>query len=182
MSAKKSITSIEYREIPEAEGYRFGADGSIWSRWRSGGFSNRTPTYPWREIKPSIGKRGYPRANLRIEGNVKLVYFHTMILWAFVGPCPDGMECRHIDGNPLNNRIDNLVWGTPKENVADQFRHGTHALGAKRQCTKLTEDQVRAIRKAHAAGKRMSVLAREYHVDPWNVNCIVNRRTWKHVL
>jgi hypothetical protein len=51
---------------------------------------------------------------------------HRVILTAFAGPCPPRMECRHFNGDPLDNRSENLPWGTRSENVMDLVRHGTH--------------------------------------------------------
>jgi hypothetical protein len=59
------------------------------------------------------------------RGRKRTTQVHRLVLAAFVGPCPDGMECRHLDGNPANNRIENLCWGTRAENNADRVRHGT---------------------------------------------------------
>lgn len=51
---------------------------------------------------------------------------HRLVLEAFVGPCPPGMECRHFpDRDPGNNRLDNLQWGTHQENEEDKETHGT---------------------------------------------------------
>lgn len=76
---------------------------------------------------------------------------HVLVLLAFVGPCPEGMECRHLDGNPANNRLDNLCWGTGSENWNDKRRHGTLNILRGEDCpySKLTEDTVREIRKRY---------------------------------
>jgi hypothetical protein len=50
---------------------------------------------------------------------------HRLVLLTFVGPCPPNMETRHLDGQPSNNRLDNLCYGTRRENMADRIRHGT---------------------------------------------------------
>lgn len=50
---------------------------------------------------------------------------HELVLTAHVGPCPPGMECRHLDGDEKNNALSNLVWGTPPEQALDRVRHGT---------------------------------------------------------
>lgn len=55
-----------------------------------------------------------------------LQYAHRLVLLAFVGPAPKGQEGCHADGNPLNNRLDNLRWDTRSGNVQDSIRHGTH--------------------------------------------------------
>jgi predicted XRE-type DNA-binding protein len=45
-------------------------------------------------------------------------------LETFIGTCPSGMECRHLDGNPRNNKLDNLCWGTHSNNMKDRTKHG----------------------------------------------------------
>lgn len=51
---------------------------------------------------------------------------HRLILEAFVGPCPGGMETLHRNGVRDDNRVENLTWGTPSENGFDRVRHRTH--------------------------------------------------------
>ena len=51
---------------------------------------------------------------IRISG--KTFYVHRLVLETFVGECPEGMECDHIDRNRSNNRIENLRWITVNEN------------------------------------------------------------------
>jgi hypothetical protein len=72
---------------------------------------------------------------------------HRIILEAFAGPRPDGMVCRHLDGNPMNNRLANLRWGTQAENIADKVRHGTILRGSQLPQTRLTEDQARLVKR-----------------------------------
>ena len=61
-------------------------------------------------------------------------YVHHLVLLAFVGPRPDGLEVRHLDGNDLNNTLSNLVYGTSAENKADTKRHGRQYLGSRTHC------------------------------------------------
>lgn len=51
---------------------------------------------------------------------------HSLVLEAFVGPCPEGMEARHLDDNPTNNHLSNLVWGSRSENSYDAIRNDKH--------------------------------------------------------
>lgn len=62
----------------------------------------------------------------RADKTKSLQYAHRIVLLAFVGPAPKGQEGCHADGNPLNNRLDNLRWDTRSGNVQDSIRHGTH--------------------------------------------------------
>lgn len=69
-------------------------------------------------------KRGHLGTTLCINGTEHQVWVHVLVLEAFVGPCPPRMECRHLNGNPADNRLENLRWGTRKENSADRKAHG----------------------------------------------------------
>lgn len=51
---------------------------------------------------------------------------HSLVLIAFSGPRPDGNVGRHLNGDSLDNRVENLAWGTVAENNADTLRHGRH--------------------------------------------------------
>ncbi len=64
---------------------------------------------------------------------------HHLVLETFVGPRPEGYLARHLDGNPQNNKVKKLTWGTHKENYADAVRHGT--MGPK-----LSDELVREIK------------------------------------
>lgn len=83
--------------------------------------------------------------NLAKDGNKKRSKVHRLVLEAFVGPCPDGMECCHNNGDASDNRLENLRWGTKKSNTEDMVRHGTSPLGDKRWGQKLSEFGVRVI-------------------------------------
>jgi hypothetical protein len=59
---------------------------------------------------------------------------HSLVAEAFIGPRPAGQQIRHLDGDPVNNHLGNLRYGTGAENARDQVRHGTHANGTKTHC------------------------------------------------
>jgi len=64
----------------------------------------------------------------------KLRYVHRLVLEAFVGPCPEGMESLHADDAKRNNHLANLRWGTRKENVGDRLRNGNDKNSRKTHC------------------------------------------------
>lgn len=71
---------------------------------------------------------GKPRRQLRV---------HRLVLMAFVGPPPVAdSEALHGDGDPSNNALSNLRWGTRSENAVDAVLHGTHRNTAKTHCPK----------------------------------------------
>jgi len=108
----------------------------------------------------------------------KIRLVHQLVLEAFVGPRKEGMETRHLDGDPANNRLENLRWGTPLENAADKIRHGTTPWGERNGSAVLTELQVR---KILASKKSAKALAKRYDVSRSAVLRIRNGRTWKHL-
>lgn len=68
------------------------------------------------------------------DGRQHSVPVHRLVGEAFLGPLPDGMETRHLDGNPTNNRLVNLRYGTHLENEEDKRQHGTHHLAHRTHC------------------------------------------------
>lgn len=67
---------------------------------------------------------------------VRTWYVHRLVLSVFEGPCPPGMQCRHLNGNADDNRLENLQWGTPTEDNHDRVRHGTHQHTTRTRCPK----------------------------------------------
>lgn len=174
--APASVGEIEYREIEGYPDYRVGNDGSVYSHKRGN---------EWRKLKPGIEKAGSYRAVHLVSldnKSRKTFKVHRLVLEAFVGPCPPGKEALHGDGNPGNNRLDNLRWGTRIENAADRVRHGRQVRGTKSHMSRLTENQVRWIRqdaKALPISKR--ALAEKYGITLATLLPILRRTNWKHV-
>ncbi|MDR7189780.1 hypothetical protein J2Y46_002606 [Microbacterium sp. BE35] len=77
---------------------------------------------------------GYMIAHLYTDNRRTAKLVHRMVLEAFVGTCPEGMEGCHNDGDPTNNHLSNLRWDTHAENNRDQGRHRTHKESRKTHC------------------------------------------------
>lgn len=84
-----------------------------------------------RMLSPGETSFGHEYVNLG-RGNKR--YVHRLVLEAFVGPPAAGTECCHNDGNPKNNLVSNLRWGTRSANIQDAVRHGTHHQAKKTHC------------------------------------------------
>ena len=113
------------------------------------------------------------------SGREELNLLHRLVLENFVGPCPDGMECCHNDGNPDNNRLDNLRWGTPSENSRDKIRHGTTTAGRifdKGNSRKLKERVKELLALWDTGQYSMSELGRMFGVKTPTVSYHVNKR------
>jgi len=129
-------------------------------------------------MKGSKHAFGYPMVTLSAPGRRKICTVHCLVLEAFAGPRPDGCECRHLDGDPANCHLENLAWGSHRENEADKWKHGTRGLGSLSPGRKLTEESVAAIRRD---SRQQAVVARDYGITQSNVSCIRLRKTWRHV-
>ena len=104
---------------------------------------------------PPKQRGGYPRVCLSAHGKDKVRYVHSLVAETFIGTRPDGMEVCHNDGDPTNNHVDNLRYGTPSENELDKVRHGTHYNAVKTHCPRGHELFVENIRPSSAKrGKR----------------------------
>lgn len=64
----------------------------------------------------------------------KPVRIHKLVARTFLGPCPQGCEIRHLDGDQTNNVVGNLAYGSHSENERDKLRHGTHFQASKTHC------------------------------------------------
>lgn len=177
---------VEYRDIKGFPGYRVGDDGSVWSQWElhrhSGRFRSKVGE-AWARIYGVKRELGYLLVDLRANGRSRKVFIHRLVLEAFVGPCPEGMECCHApDRDPSNNRLDNLRWGTKFDNQSDRKLHGTDNAGSRHPLAKHTEAEIIAVRTRFAAGGiRKFELAKEYGMTNTEVGKIIKRVIWKHV-
>ena len=79
-------------------------------------------------------KGGYPSVSLCRHGKKRNFAIHTLMLEAFVGPRPRGLEGCHNDGDPLHLDISNLRWDTRRANMLDAVAHGTHNHARKKSC------------------------------------------------
>jgi hypothetical protein len=87
-----------------------------------------------RILRPYVNSYGYHNQTLFEGGRPIFTTAHTLVMAAFVGPRPDGMDIRHLDGDPSNNALDNLAYGTRAENMQDKRRHGTNTNLNKTHC------------------------------------------------
>ena len=104
---------------------------------------------------------------------------HRLVLMAFVGLPGDGQECRHLDGNPANNELVNLAWGTHKENEKDKYRHKTRRVGERHWKAKLSENDVLEIRSMYQGGMPIKEINEMFDIQ--DAHHIVHRKTWKHL-
>ena len=139
-----------------------------------------TRVVPGKMLSLAIGSRGYPMVGLH-DGSRVIASVHVLVLSAFIGPCPVDHEACHYNGHRDDNRLENLGWGTRKENRADAIRHGTQVCGTRQHAAKLTETVIPIIRARRAGGEKLETLARDYGVTACVISEACLGKTWRHV-
>ncbi len=125
-------------------------------------------------------KAKYLCVHLSVNGNAKVISVHRLVARAFLGEPSSDQEVRHLDGNPRNNCLTNIAWGTKKENRRDRSLHGRDNLpfGEAASWSILTENKVRLIRASTDTRKNLVI---QFNVSPSTIDDVRKRRTWKHV-
>lgn len=157
------------------------------------GFEDRFSVSPEGEIRrnrdgyilrphPVVG--GYLRVTMSLNGRARNILVHRIVMEAFVGPCPEGHEVDHEDGDPANNALSNLSYMTPSQNVRAAFDRGhrSPAHGEAHASARLNDSLVMTLRSMAAAGASCAWLARSLGFsDPSIVQRAVNNTTWRHL-
>lgn len=134
-----------------------------------------------RKLQERVAPNGYAVVNRwdPDKGHVVPMLVHRLVAEAFHGTPSPGAVTRHLNGDPSDNRAENIAWGTCAENSADMVRHGKSTRGERSWFAKLTDDDVRAIRAASGVTQRE--LAQRYGVSQQLVSRIQRGEAWTHV-
>ena len=136
-----------------------------------------------RLLKPYKNQRGYTKVELFKLGKGQEFFVHCLVMHAFVGQIPSGLQINHKDGVKFNNNLNNLEYVTPKQNM----RHSFDVLGRKGVCgercfsAKLDNQKVVEIKISLSEDTKISELARKYDVSKTAIRSIKNGITWKHI-
>lgn len=115
-------------------------------------------------IKGTRLKSGHVFVSIMVGSQVKRILAHVLVLEAFIGPKPEGCECRHLNDIPDDNRASNLMWGTRSENMKDRVKNGKGNDGNRNGMSRLTEDQVSEIKQKAKSPKDDVVFAKKFGV------------------
>lgn len=100
------------KEIKDFNNYFISEQGFVYSK--------KTNT----EIKAAICRGGYCNIRMYHNGKQHTRKLHRLVAEAFIDNAQNKKEVNHIDGNKLNNNINNLEWVTSKDNVQHSIKNG----------------------------------------------------------
>lgn len=166
--------SENWSGIEGYEKYSINELGEVRSR-----FSNRI-------LKHQVDGKGYPMVFLYNSQGCKMKTIHRLLAVAFIPNPENKPDINHKNGVKTDFSLSNLEWCTKSENMnhayANDLIGDLHTVkGENHHLSKLKEKDVIDIRRAHAEGAKIRPLARMYNVDRVAIQCIVKRKTWKHV-
>jgi len=150
----------EFRQIPGYPDYQVSKDGQILSTRRK---------EPIMISQKTNKQTHYKEVYLVNAEGRKTIAIHRAILLAWVGIPEDGQHAMHLNDIRDDNRLENLRWGSPAENV----QMGTVA--------KLNIDAVKLIRRSHNQGMKTAELARAFSVSISNIWKITSYKSWTNV-
>jgi len=163
-------TKIDWRDMKEIEdypGYFISKNGEV--------YLSKSNKY----LKPIKKNTGYLYVFLYNHKGMKKHYIHLLVLNIFKGKKPEGYEARHLDGNKQNNHINNLEWGTKKENTDDKRKHGTIPIPHKSKFTKLKPKDIPVIRELHKKGYSYRKIGELFGTSHTTIRKIIYGQRWR---
>lgn len=174
---------MKWKEIPGYEGlYEVSDEGVVRSIPRK---VNRLSYGKLRKLNVKGGvlyqstkESGHKTVGLWKDNKCKNRRVHDLVMIAFIGERNKDLEIRHLDGDPSNNYISNLRYGTHTENMQDMARHGRSQRGEKQWNSSLKIIDVKNIRSVDRNSDNIKMLAAKYNVHPVTIRRIIRRERW----
>ena len=134
-------------------------------------------------LKATVRKTGHCQYVFKAPGIKPLpMLLHRVVALAHI-PNPDGLaEVNHRDGDKSNNGVDNLEWMTRQENMKHAYENGLMHVGTQNHATKLTDDQIREIRRrVLEGGESRHQMAKEFGIGVSHCSRIVSGKVRRFV-
>ena len=156
-------------KIKEFEEYTISKEGVVYSLKNN------------KKLKPWINGKGYLQVRLYKDGKGYDKRVHRLVAETYIKNKENKEQVNHIDGNKLNNNVNNLEWVTNSENQKHAFQTGIHKKDPEKcNLSKLTKIQVDEIRKKYKPRKvTHQMLANEYGVNRRTIENIINKKSWR---
>lgn len=162
-----------WKPIIGHEGYEASEEGDVRSWWPKGPRAGKAFAEQPRLLKKRPNRNGYDM--VAIMG--KPVAVHKLVLLAFVGPCPEGMECCHGRKGKKVNSIDNIRWGTRQSNHDDRMEFGNALRGEFNGNSCVSDDVAGEVVAMYASGMTQADIANSKGLSRSTVGNIIRGDT-----
>lgn len=142
-------------------------------------------SYPEEILKPILSPSGYYHVNLYKDKKLKTFRINRLVLMAFDRLSEKGEVSMHLDNDKLNNKLENLKWGTCKDNVQQMHKEGRNNCinGSRNPMAKSSEEEVAKIKILHKYNNlSVSEIAKMCNKNYHFVYEIVKNLKWNHVI
>jgi len=181
------MREIKFRDCQRFPKYEVGSDGSVFSK-------DYNHTGKRMEMRQYLDQDGYPYVFFVVDGKRYKKATHRLVAEAFLPEVEGKNQVNHINGNREDNRLENLEWVTPRENVLHSYRSNGRKVskktiesitrlsrGVNNPKAKMTEEKVREIRRMRKVGASLKELSEAFDISTAQASAIANYKFWKHV-
>lgn len=174
-----------YRIVPEFASYLISEDGEVISMAKSKyPFAGNINQRKEKVVKPQQHKQGYLQVQIvDNQGNPKTVFIHRLVAKAFLGDFGDEYEVNHKNGCKNDNRLSNLEWVKPSENILHAFSNGLlkPMKGESNPMASITNEQAREVKRLTALGYSRQEISAQLNISFNVVKSIRAGRSYTNV-
>ena len=164
------IPDSQWKSLPKYPGIEFSDEGEARSYLKSGAGSKSLRREPL-TLRGTTDPDGYIRLNVKDSNGVRKIRgLHQLIAETFLSDSWfEGAIVCHNNGDPSDNRVDNLRWGTRSDNQRDMAKH-------KRAYRQRPDEDIREIRRLASEGVYQRDIAKRFGVSQAYVWEVVHRK------
>jgi len=126
----------------------------------------------------------YKQVYIKMEGRSRSVFYHALLAYQLYGDeyFKEGIVARHKDGNSLNNKDDNIILGTMKDNTMDiPTKRRKKRIEQGIDTKKMLEENINAIKQDYLNGMVAKELYKKYNTC-LNTMYIIIRKIKKGII
>lgn len=134
-----------------------------------------------------IDSRGYSKKAITLNGETRQYAVHRLVAETFIENPLNKSEVNHIDGNKLNNCVENLEWVTRSENMKhaheNKLQHysGYIQYLQRNKVGKFSEEDIENIFKLNKEGISNRKIAEKYNVSHTTIGSLINGESYKTI-
>ena len=135
----------------------------------------------------TVDGRGYSKKAITLNGETKQYSVHRLVAEAFIENPLNKSEVNHIDGNKLNNCVENLEWVTRSENMKHAHKNnlqhysGYIQYSQRKKVGKFSEEDIEDIFKLKESGISNRKIAEKYNVSHTTIGSLINGESYKTI-